>query len=241
KENLHCQTCCHAQKIQHIGHEEGDQVDIALHHKTKHREQPNTLGYKLTHRGYMFYWIFILTGLVIGIARLAGLPLATSPIMYLGITGTILSITLMLASKKYLADDTHEEAELKLMSLKETLVHTAEETAFVGVWVFVSYVFFGILSYFLDSGIQTALLAGIIPVLIGAAIGIIPGCGPQIVFVSLYSKGLLPFAALVAHSISQDGDALFPLIAMDKKAALQATVITTATALVVGVAFYLLF
>jgi hypothetical protein len=31
--------------------------------------------------------------------------------------------------------------------------------------------------------------------------------------------GIIPFSGLVANAISQDGDALLPLIAMDKKAA----------------------
>ncbi len=55
-------------------------------------------------------------------------------------------------------------------------------------------------------------------VIIGVLIGIIPGCGPQIIFVTLYTRGLVPFSALLANAISQDGDALFPpLIAIDKK------------------------
>ena len=76
--------------------------------------------------------------------------------------------------------------------------------------------------------------------LIGVAVGIIPGCGPQIIFVSLYLKGMFPFAALLANAISQDGDALFPLIALDRKAAFWSTVINTVIALAIGLgAFYL--
>ena len=58
-------------------------------------------------------------------------------------------------------------------------------------------------------------------------------------FISLYSKGVIPFAALVANSISQDGDALFPLIAMDKKSALWATILTTIPAIVIGFIVYI--
>ena len=77
-------------------------------------------------------------------------------------------------------------------------------------------------------------------VIIGALIGIIPGCGPQIIFVTLYTKGLIPFSALLANAISQDGDALFPLIAIDKKSALLATVLNTIPALIIGILFYFL-
>ncbi|MGI6660352.1 MAG: putative manganese transporter [Bacillota bacterium] len=41
-------------------------------------------------------------------------------------------------------------------------------------------------------------------------------------------------------SISQDGDALFPLIAMDRKSAFWATVINTIPAIIVGVDAYLI-
>ena len=76
--------------------------------------------------------------------------------------------------------------------------------------------------------------------LIGVAVGVIPGCGPQVVFVSLYLKGMFPFSALLANVISQDGDALFPLIALDRRAAFWCTVINTIVALIVGLTAYYL-
>ncbi len=82
--------------------------------------------------------------------------------------------------------------------------------------------------------------AGLTSVFIGVLVGIIPGCGPQVIFVSLYLRGMFPFAALLANGISQDGDALFPLIAMDRKSAFWATVLNTIPALLVGlIAYYI--
>jgi len=49
---------------------------------------------------------------------------------------------------------------------------------------------------------------------------------------------LVPFSAVLANAISQDGDALFPLIAIDKRSALWATVVNTIPALVVGLLAY---
>ncbi|QTL98865.1 hypothetical protein GM661_13275 [Iocasia frigidifontis] len=46
------------------------------------------------------------------------------------------------------------------------------------------------------------------------------------------------FAALLANTISQDGDALFPLLAIDRKSSFWATVITTIPALFVGIIYY---
>ncbi|MGB4392993.1 MAG: putative manganese transporter, partial [Bacillota bacterium] len=80
--------------------------------------------------------------------------------------------------------------------------------------------------------------AGLASVVAGVLVGLIPGCGPQVIFVSLYLRGMFPFAALLANSLSQDGDALFPLLAMDRNSAFWATVVNTIPAFVVGVIVY---
>src|SRR5699024_7138024 len=165
----------------------------------------------------------------------------------LGVTGTILSLLMMVMSKKFIQDDTHEESELKALYLKETIIHNAQETAFVGTWVFLAYLAYEFFILALGSGnyiageaLVTSFLTqtGLSAVIIGALVVIIPGCGPQIIFVTLYTKGLVPFSALLANAISQDGDALFPLIAIDKRSALWATVFNTIPALLVGIIAY---
>ena len=89
-----------------------------------------------------------------------------------------------------------------------------------------------------DVLVNIILGLGTFSVLAGALLGLIPGCGVQIIVMSFYLKGSFPFAALVANTISQDGDALFPLIAMNKKAAFWATVVTTIPAIIVGSIVY---
>jgi hypothetical protein len=75
----------------------------------------------------------------------------------------------------------------------------------------------------------------------GAALGLVPGCTPQIIFAQLYAvEEVIPFSALAANAISQDGDALFPLMAIDMKAAIIATIYTTIPACVVGALVYYL-
>ena len=80
--------------------------------------------------------------------------------------------------------------------------------------------------------------AGLASVILGVLLGIIPGCGPQVIFVSLYLKGMFPFAALLANTLSQDGDALFPLIAMHPRSAFWASVLNTIPAIIVGLLVY---
>ncbi|HHT68801.1 MAG TPA: arsenic efflux protein [Firmicutes bacterium] len=235
----------------HIGHEEGDAIDLALHHGTKGHQDLQTLGYRITHRGYMIYWVLISLGLVFGIMDLFQIDLNALLIpnlgLLFGVVGTALSIVMMLLGKKFIANDTHEESEMKLASLKETFIHNAQETAFVGTWVFVAYLAYELFVLALGSGVYatgemaiTGFLTqtGLVAVIIGTLIGVIPGCGPQIIFVTLFTRGMVPFAALLANALSQDGDALFPLIAIDKRSAVWATIINTIPALLVGLLAY---
>lgn len=244
---------CGREIYKHIGHDEGDAVDIALHHTAKGHQAENTWGHKFTHSFYRVYWPVIGIGLVLGIMLLFQMDVNALAVpnmgMVVGVGGTLVSILLMVMSKKFIQDDTHEETELKRMSLKETLIHGAGETAFVGTWVFVAYLVYEIGVYAMGGADYAAgelimrdmmLAAGLIAVFIGAAIGLIPGCGPQIIFVALFTKGMLPFAAVLANAISQDGDALFPLLAIDRRSSLWATVITTVPAFLFGIAVYYL-
>ncbi len=109
----------------------------------------------------------------------------------------------------------------------------------VTVWVISAYLIYEYGIAILAVDIQElAAAAGVLAPIAGAALGLIPGCAPQIVFAGLYAEGAIPFSALTANAISQDGDALFPLLAIDKKAAILATIYTTIPALITGVLEY---
>lgn len=228
----------------HIGHAEGDEIDLLLHHADG--EDHMGFGYKLTHGIlYKMFWVITTIGLVLGIMLLMQIDVNTLAIpnlgLLVGVGGTVLSIVYMIIDKKLIRDDTHEEEESKIFSLKETLIHNAGETAFVNTWVFVAYLVYELGLHF--AGGESVLLglmasAGLYAVILGAIVGLVPGCGPQILFVAMYTKGMLPFAALLANAISQDGDALFPLLILDRKSSLWATVITTVPALLFGVLYY---
>ena len=239
--------------IPHIGHHEGDEIDLVLHHTIKGHQEIDSIGYKFTHNGYIIYWIIIAIGLIFGVLDLFQVDLNDLAIPNLGtimgIIGTGFSIVMMIMGKKFIQDDTHEETELKALFLKETLIHNAQETAFIATWVFLAYLAYelfvlglGLGNYGAGEALITSFLSqtGLMAVLVGTLIGIIPGCGPQIIFVTLYTKGIMPFAALLANAISQDGDALFPLIAIDKRSALWSTVFNTIAALVVGILAYII-
>lgn len=231
----------------HIGHSEGDEIDLALHHGKNIPK--NNKAHEFTHGiGYKIFWLLTTIGLVLGIVLLFQVDVNTELLIphlgsVIGIIGTFFSIVYMIISKKIIRDDEHSEIESKMLSLKETFIHNAEETAFVNTWVFVAYFIYEMAVYAVGGEVVVKswlMSTGAMSIIIGACVGLIPGCGPQIIFVTLFTKGFMPFAALFANAISQDGDALFPLIAMDKKSSLWATIITTIPAIIFGLLFYLI-
>lgn len=239
----------HTPKTKHLAHEEGDVVDIVFHHLGQEKEEQRWANVFTHNYAYKIFWALVAVGLILGIALLFqidvnsqfGVPHLG---MVLGILGTVFSLLYMRINKKVIKNDCHIEEEHKLMSLKETLIHSAEDTAFVNTWVFVAYLIYELLVYAVggDAVVREWMLSsGVTTVIIGALVGLIPGCGPQIIFVSLYAQGMIPFAALLANAISQDGDALFPMLAIDKKSSLIATLITTIPALIVGLLLYYIF
>ena len=93
------------------------------------------------------------------------------------------------------------------------------------------------------SGLDLAQLfivwAPVVPAL-AILVGFVPGCGPQIIVTSLYLSGTLPLSAQFGNAIANDGDALFPAIAVAPKAALLATLYSAIPAAVVAYIWHLL-
>ena len=215
------------------------------------REVPEGIGYKILHQGYLFWWGITTIGFIFAILLLVWsgqdpeyeLKLAYNPltidgfITWVGLLGTTLSVVLYVAQKNWFADDTEATIGDKLHSMRETMVHAASETAFVTFWVMIAYLAFEFTMLF--SGVTEQDMArhgdGLIAVVIAAIIGLIPGCGPQIIAITAYTKDMISFPALAANAISQDGDALFPLLVRHKAASLWATVHTTIPALITGI------
>jgi hypothetical protein len=233
-------NACRSSMLKHIGHQEGDSIDLILHHQKP--EDPRRLRYKITHNAYIVFWVIVAAGFVLGfldlfrvdLGALLGLPYLS---VIVGGVGTIVTLLYVIVSQRLIKAQSHEDVEHKLFSLKETLVHNAQETALVGTWVFAAYLVYEVGVYFAGGTEVVAAAmtsAGLASVILGVLLGMVPGCGPQVIFVSLYLKGMFPFAALLANTISQDGDALFPLFAMHPKSALLGTVLSTIPALIVG-------
>lgn len=116
---------------------------------------------------------------------------------------------------------------------------TMFETSFVTAWVVMAFMIFELGTLWLNIDLELLFKSHAIFVpLIAALIGFIPGCGPQIIVTTLYLAGIVPFAAQIANAISNDGDALFPAIAMAPRTAILATLYTAIPALLIGYGFY---
>ena len=214
------------------------------------REEPGSLSYRIVHSGYRIWWAVTSIGLVLGIMLIFwfaedpnyspeiawDITTRDGLLTWVGIIGTSLSVILYAASKSFLADDTEATIGDKLNSLDETLTHAASETAFVTFWVLFAYLAFEA-AMSLGGASESDLASngdGVVAIVVAASIGLIPGCGPQIIAITAYIEGIISFPALVANAISQDGDALFPLLVRHRAASLWATVHTLLPGLAAG-------
>lgn len=118
----------------------------------------------------------------------------------------------------------------------------AVDTNSVLSWVIVGFIAFELVV--MATGFDVTELNSVASVVLipaAIAVGWIPGCGPQILTTSLYISGGIPLSAQVGNAISNDGDALFPALAMAPKAALVATVYSTVPAIIMAYSYAALF
>jgi len=220
------------------------------HHNHDHSYTENESGFMTTfsHGVHVLWWVAAVGGLVAGVMYLArGAPevaLEFRPTFFglftvAGLAGTTMSFYLHFVGRRFIGEGDAGRIRDDFGSAYETFQHAAMETSMVTVWVIAAYLIYeySVVIFALDIG-ALAAAAGILAPIAGAVLGLIPGCAPQIVFAGIYAEGAIPFSALTANAISQDGDALFPLMAIDMKAAIVATIYTTIPALVVGVLLY---
>jgi len=204
----------------------------------------------LSHAVHVAWWVAALLALGLGITYLflgaPEVPLSVGRsfsglFTLVGIAGTTLSFFLYFVGRHYVGEGAVGRARESFADTYDTLQHAAMETSFVTVWVIVAYLAYEYpVALFEIDVAALAAAAGVLAPIAAAIVGLIPGCGPQIVLAGAYAQGGIPFSALVSNAISQDGDALFPLLAIDKRAAVVASIYTTIPALVVGVVLHFL-
>ena len=179
------------------------------------------------------YFAVVMPGLFMGVSQLMQVDFdatygTTFPLV-IGMAGTTLGLFIWSTSK--LQAITH---------LKDSpITRMAEETSFISVWVIGAYLAYDYVVAYggLDLEALFSSIALLLP-MIGILIGFVPGCGPQVLVTTLYINGLVPFSALIGNAISNDGDALFPAIALNPRAAVRATAYSAIPAVIVAYGFY---
>ena len=126
--------------------------------------------------------------------------------------------------------------DIQMASIHENSYRrVVDTTCFVTVWVIISFVLYELINLSTNGAIfESLILFGPFLPLIAILIGFIPGCGPQIMITSMYVSGQIPMSAQIGNSISNDGDALFPAIAISAKAAIVATLYSAIPAIIIA-------
>lgn len=191
--------------------------------------------------------ILMLPGLVIGIMQafqididgLLPFEFSVSPIIVLGFAGGILCFSMYMLPRLFPSlPRNHSSGTGDTYS---AIRRTISDTNFVTSWVIFAFIAFELTIHTTDFDLQ-AMFEGIaiFAPLLAILVGLLPGCGPQIIVTSLYLSGFIPLSALVGNAISNDGDALFPAIAIAPRTAIVATLYSTIPALLISYSWYFL-
>ena len=151
------------------------------------------------------------------------------------LAGSLLIIFHLFASKGYF----HKKTSLNGGSSFE---RTYLDTNFVTIWVVIAFLLFEMVIFYTAFDLKSMFNSYVfLTPLIAVLIGFIPGCGPQIIVTSIYLMGIIPLSAQIGNAISNDGDALFPVLAIAPKVGLIATLYSAVPAIIVSYGYLLIF
>jgi uncharacterized membrane protein (GlpM family) len=134
------------------------------------------------------------------------------PASLLGVLGGVLAVAMRL----------HHDLALAVIpsfSASGTILQrTVADTNFVTVWVIGAYLVFDLSVYFFAIDLKQVFSGfTLFTPMIAILLGFLPGCGPQVLVTTMYLAGILPLSAQIGNALSNDGDALFPAIAIAPK------------------------
>lgn len=197
-------------------------------------------------QGTFWKWLIVPTSVIalmmsfqLDINKLLHLP--TNTIEWIGAIFSVMTMSLWAMTKELGSYQSTVSEDEKIID-SHPIQKAAQDTNFISAWVIMAFIAFEFTTYFAGVDVAASLSNwGIWMPLAGLLIGILPGCGPQILVTSLYLSGAAPFSAQIANAISNDGDALFPAIAMAPRAAFVATIYSSIPAFITGYGYYFLF
>ena len=193
---------------------------------------------KTSNKFYLIWFFFLIPGLALGIMN--ALNIETSYLV--SDIDIIQFISFLLALYCVFLWVLNPLTDIQMASIHENSFRkVVDTTCFVTVWVIISFVIYELINISTQGAIFESLkYFGPFTPLMAIIIGFIPGCGPQIMITSMYVSGQLPMSAQIGNSISNDGDALFPAIAISAKAAIIATLYSAVPAIFIAYLWYYL-
>jgi len=208
--------------------------------------QGNKQKNSLYLQGKLWHWLLlpsiavaVMTSFQIDPNQVLGIP--AKSIEWIAVIAILLNLFLWAVTRE-VSDYESTVAEDPKQQNALLMQQVSQDTNFVTAWVVVAFLTFELLMAYTGWDL-TALFIQYQPAmpLMGVMIGLLPGCGPQILVTSLYISGTIPMSAQIGNVISNDGDALFPAIALAPKAALIATFYSSIPALIAAYSYYALF
>ena len=193
---------------------------------------------KIPKKFYSLWLICLIPGICLGLLNAFQIEIS----FYIFGIDLIHSFSFILAMYCILLWVFNPLTDIQMASIHEnSLRRVADTTCFVTVWVIIAFVTYELIDLSTNGLIFDSLkyFGPFIP-LMAIIIGFIPGCGPQIMITSMYVSGQIPMSAQIGNSISNDGDALFPAIAISAKAAIIATLYSAIPAIFIAYLWYYL-
>ena len=191
----------------------------------------------------LFWCLIFLPGFILGlfvafqfdVDSFLNLPKDLSIVAIVGSIGAFLSIFMW--SLNPLSD-----FQCSTDRTRNYVSRVVDTTNFVSTWVICGFLVFEVFMFFTSIDLKDLFSTWLMFVpLIAILFGFLPGCGPQIVVTTFYLNGYIPLSAEMGNAISNDGDALFPAIALAPKAAIIATLYSAIPAIIVAYGYMYLF
>ncbi len=107
------------------------------------------------------------------------------------------------------------------------------------LWTFGALLFVGLAMKFLDLK-QITTEYKLAMIFISALIGLIPESGPNLIIISMFANGLVPFSVLLTNSIVQDGHGLLPMLSYSVRDSVYVKIFNLFFGLVIGLSIYFL-
>ena len=107
------------------------------------------------------------------------------------------------------------------------------------LWIFIPLFIIDIATLEFDFASYVSGMPVLVLIIFAALVGVIPESGPHLLFVILYSRGLIPLPVLIVNTLSQDGHGLLPLLSHSIKDTVYVQIFTTVFSLTVGILLFI--